>query len=1025
MKPIQLTMTAFGPYKNTEVIRFDELKGHRLFVVSGPTGAGKTTIFDGICFALYGQASGEDRTEIRAMRSDFADDSVQTSVELLFELHGRKFRIMRQIPYTKAGNKTETLARCELFELTDNGEVPAVDRQIVTEINKKIETLVGFTQSQFSQIVMLPQGEFRKFLTSDTENKETIMRKIFKTEPYQQIVERLKTKKDEAQQRLIKANHAIEGFIQQIHTAVPERDSTIFSVLANEHYNSRQVMEGLKEEILFYDKKSSSDKERYEETYKQHEALFAKLHTAKMINEQFDQLHNREKVLQDMTNQLPEVKKSEMRFEEAERASYIQEIEQQSIRAAEESDLKLKEYAVAKKEEEQAAISLSSYEKRYQEEEGKSAERNELSEQLLRLRDHLPAVRSLEEKKKLLLQIKAKGKSIATEVELTEKMVGEEKNKQSRLEELIDRLENDLLSFDEIVEKSNIVREQCKTMDAIHLLSQKAEHLKAAADEKNTHYEAIKKESDQLHSAWMEDVAARIAETLHDGDACPVCGSEHHPMKAHEISERAVSQQQLEEMKQRLVTAEHNLREASVALESCQSQLLEKKNEAQALDIRADRESLHLQRESLEKEIAALREKREMLSNKRKERKRIQDTLDGLVEKLDKLQKMLNEERTYYKTEYALFNQSMDSIPEEMRNLMALEEKILQVEKRKVELENAWTAIQKDCEKARERFSVAQSTLSFTKKAFEESVEKKRIAEERFLAALDEHNFPTTADYHRAKLPFEERQNLKELVRNHYQQMHTVSESIKELQKQLDGKEKIDLTELSLTVTHMKERYEAALSEWKRSIDCTNALSSLLEKIEQAAKDIGDQERIVGKIADLFDVVRGQNRMKLSFERFIQIDYLERIIQSANERLKHLSNGQYEFVRSGRQEMRGRQSGLSIDVYDAYTGQNRDVKTLSGGEKFNASLCLALGMADVIQSFQGSVSIDTMFIDEGFGTLDEESLRKAIDALIELQKTGRLIGIISHVEELKASLPAILQVEKSREGHSTTRFIIK
>ena len=169
-----------GRIKGRKRSILEKLEDNRLFVISGATGAGKTTIFDGICFALYGQASGEDRTDSRAMRSDFADDAVPTTVELLFDIHNRTYRIMRQIPYVKQGNKTETAARCEFYEVTADGEVPIVDRQIVSEINKKAEELIGFTQAQFSQIVMLPQGEFRKFLTSDTENKETIMRKIFK-----------------------------------------------------------------------------------------------------------------------------------------------------------------------------------------------------------------------------------------------------------------------------------------------------------------------------------------------------------------------------------------------------------------------------------------------------------------------------------------------------------------------------------------------------------------------------------------------------------------------------------------------------------------------------------------------------------------------------------------------------------------------------------------------------------------------------------------------------------------------------
>lgn len=190
-------------------------------------------------------------------------------------------------------------------------------------------------------------------------------------------------------------------------------------------------------------------------------------------------------------------------------------------------------------------------------------------------------------------------------------------------------------------------------------------------------------------------------------------------------------------------------------------------------------------------------------------------------------------------------------------------------------------------------------------------------------------------------------------------------------------------------------------------------------------KKTAESERQFNVVADLHDVIRGQNSKKVSFERYLQIDYLDQIIDAANQRLRDLSNGQYSLIRSDRQEAHGRQSGLALDVYDEYTGQTRDVKSLSGGEKFNASLCLALGMSDVIQSFQGNISIDTMFIDEGFGSLDEESLNKSIDTLVDLQQTGRMIGVISHVKELKAIFPAILEVTKTKEGYSETRFVVK
>lgn len=195
-------MTAFGPYKFTETIDFTELKNNRLFVISGATGAGKTTIFDGISFALYGSGSGEDRRDTKMMRSDFATDETHTAVELIFEIHNRRYRILRQLSHVKKGNKGATGERYEFFEVTETGEVPVVERQIVSEINKKVEEIIGLKQDQFSQIVMLPQGEFRKLLTSQTENKEAILRKIFKTEPYKMISERLRDKKQMAEAEL-------------------------------------------------------------------------------------------------------------------------------------------------------------------------------------------------------------------------------------------------------------------------------------------------------------------------------------------------------------------------------------------------------------------------------------------------------------------------------------------------------------------------------------------------------------------------------------------------------------------------------------------------------------------------------------------------------------------------------------------------------------------------------------------------------------------------------------------------------
>ncbi len=340
-------------------------------------------------------------------------------------------------------------------------------------------------------------------------------------------------------------------------------------------------------------------------------------------------------------------------------------------------------------------------------------------------------------------------------------------------------------------------------------------------------------------------------------------------------------------------------------------------------------------------------------------------------------------------------------------------------------MEQAWETAQKLLQSAKVAETKAAADLLNAGKQLEESNTKKEKSETEFAQLLVNAHFSSEEAYHEAKLSEQERGRLKEGIDTFKNNLTTLQQLVKELQESLKDKTKVDLAVLAAEVDQLKKIFDTADEMLRQSTHYHQKAAELRTKIFEAEKSVTELERQLTIVTDLYDVVRGQNSSKISFERYIQIEFLEQIISAANERLKHLSNGQFLLMRSERQESRGKQSGLGLDVYDAYTGQTRDVKTLSGGEKFNASLCLALGMADVIQSFQGGVSIDTMFIDEGFGSLDEESLNKAIDTLIDLQQSGRMIGVISHVQELKDAIPAILEVKKTKEGHSQTKFVLK
>lgn len=1029
LKPLKLTMTAFGPYKGTEVVDFRDLKDNRLFVISGATGSGKTTIFDGICFAIYGQASGEDRTDIRAMRSDFADNAIQTAVELVFEVHDRSYRIMREIPYIKEGNKTETLAGCEFYELTEHGEVPIVDRQIVSEVNKKAEQLIGFTQAQFSQIVMLPQGEFRKFLTSDTENKETIMRKIFKTEPYREIVEKLKEKQTHAKEQLQVEEQKSKSLIEQISTLIPKRGSGLFELLSSDYYNSNQVLDGLEEELIFYKEKIIEDQQIHKIANENHTKMIDYYHEAKSVNERFVELDKRNRLYSELTEQIPIMKQKSKAVEQAQRATSIEQIEMHYSEL--EKEVKQKEVHLKEVSEKvtQTVEQLEVIEAAYTTEKAKKHEREGITEQLIRLHDALPKVAELATQKNALLTRKKEYSVMEAKLNDTNDKTIIETTKVTEFKNKLEELEKKVLPLDEKVDLLAVLTEKSRIVTEFILLKEKAERLEKSQKSLEVSYVSQREKHNDLSQKWLNNEAATLAERLHDGDNCPVCGSSEHPNKAHR-DDTSISKKELEVANKELERVENEYRTAKANYESVLNQLATKRDDLVQFKINSDEidginSRLQDEKKELEVDVKDLRESRRQLITLKEQLILQSKSADDLLLVKNELERALLESSAALETKQAIFTHTLETIPEDVRELNVLERKIHELQLKKSDLEKAWEVIQKKREEGRDQLSSIKSTEKHAKASFTEAADKRLKSKDSFLEALEKSQFQNEEAYHQAKMDEDSLVKLKNEIEVFKQHYYSVREAIKELNELLKDKERMDLKVLDDKLIDLKTVYEKAFEAFNRSVEYEKVIANLKERIQETSLKITQLEGSYGRISSLYDVVRGHNAVKLSFERYIQIEYLEQIIQSANERLREMSNGQFELIRSDRQEVRGRQSGLGLDVYDAYTGQTRDVKTLSGGEKFNASLCLALGMADVIQSFQGAVSIDTMFIDEGFGSLDEESLNKAIDTLIDLQKSGRVIGVISHVEELKAAFPAILEVNKSREGHSHTKFLIK
>lgn len=413
-------------------------------------------------------------------------------------------------------------------------------------------------------------------------------------------------------------------------------------------------------------------------------------------------------------------------------------------------------------------------------------------------------------------------------------------------------------------------------------------------------------------------------------------------------------------------------------------------------------------------------------------RKQTAVKIKSVEEKVDALQKQKREVETeQHRIEMdcmqlrTSYEHDKKNIPENLQTVQAWKVQFDQAMHELRLMEDEWKKVQEAYQHWQNENIRIQAEQEGATNQFESAKLKKEENFTRFMKELEQSGFTDQSTYKEAKLSDAEMEMIQKEIQSYYSSLEVLAKQIEELQAELKDKEYMDITALGEHIKELEINLDIIKEKRQRAQNAVTYISDLHENIRRIDEQIHEEEKAFQELVDLYEVMKGDNESRISFERYILIEYLEQIVQIANERLRKLSNGQFYLKRSERVEKRNRQSGLGLDVYDAYTGQTRDVKTLSGGEKFNASLCLALGMADVIQAYEGGISIETMFIDEGFGSLDEESLTKAVDALIDLQKSGRFIGVISHVQELKNAMPAVLEVTKQKDGCSQTRFVVK
>jgi len=1026
MRPLEVILHAFGPYKDKIHVDFNQLNEKGLFAITGPTGAGKTTIFDGICFALYGEASGENRNDQTLLRSHFADDEVYTSVDLTFELKGKHYNIFRQKGHQKKQNKGITGDKIEFYKIENSEKVPYCQEfNKTTIVNKKVEELLGINADQFKQIVLLPQGEFRKLLVSDTKEKEEILRKIFKTELFDKVKDTIGIARSKMESNFRNLKQKIVIKLETIEDLLLDKG---INITEDAQINIHIVNEILGEHITTIDEeiKQLEEKEKIQKAQK--EVLQQKLYAAETHNKNIHRLQELNELITLLNDQQEEINQKKSKLSMATRA---EKVLPQKNELAKLNDLIVQAKEKLQKEHHSLTEILQLIETISLKVDTLPEKNKELStfehrySQLLELKDSIMNYQKLEEiyvmKTKQLKQLELDGQKLRDQI--------------TKENEELYQLKNEFIKFEGIYEQWNQITLLKQQVHQKGGFAKRIVFAKNDLDGKLKDYDvndAILKEHvnklNNLEMNMLQQRAAYLAKDLKDQEECPVCGSTHHPSIAKFAGD--VNEHEVEVLKAKVTTLQNQLATKHGEIKNLENTIqldqqsfieehgfFEFSNEGLRLlanefkEIDANLSSISERKESFEKIQKALKEKEQFIESLTIKATELGNVVSECSTKINelKVEKVQIETMLPETTRtYEAWNQDVQKYE---KNIQVLQSEILEIEGSYKRLSEQKTIKETTCSHLEHEINRLTSEIKISQNSYKEKLSEYQFShEEEFLIAIELIQF------------IDEYQNDISKYEENSQRIITERDI---LEKQVQSKEKIDENELRQSLQLIAQQADNILNDVIRIQELSKRLSQLRIDLQTYQEEYVKTEKKLAGLNDLYKVTKGDNEKMISFERYVLLDYFEQIIESANVRLDHLSNGQFQLQRKDSVEKGRKQSGLGLEVYDSYTGLARDVKTLSGGEQFNASLCLALGMADIIQAHKGGVSIDTLFIDEGFGSLDDELLAKAIDTLIQLQKSGRLIGVISHVQDVKDAMPAVIEVHKTNHGYSEISIVVK
>lgn len=918
MRPLKITMSAFGPYAGEVTLDMQKLGKSGIYLITGDTGAGKTTVFDAISYALYGEASGNYR-ENTTLRSKYASADTPTFVELEFEYNNEIYKINRNPEYPRPNKRGEGFTK-----QSANAELVMPDGSVITkikEVSAKVEEIIGINKNQFSQIAMIAQGDFRKLLNCETNERSKIFRKIFKTEPYHNIEIKLSSLFNELKRNREKEKSGIEQYINQLKCN--ENDTLSLEL---ERAKSGDVL--IEDVIKLAGEIINKDTLEYTKTQKNIES----------INEEIEKINS-------------------------------------NIKLYENQEATKKAFAEASAQLEELKAKRNDCEKAYKSAEAQRERLDDLTRKINLINSKMPKydeLKSLEnsineraqsfEKSNNLLKLKQR------EITLLEKEFDE---KSKALEEVkgADLLVQKLnVQKEEIKKKAEALKELKTEIDRCKTEQKNLKNAQSFAKSALDEYGALENEYNQIYIAFFNEQAGIIADELKDGEPCPVCGSTSHPNLARK-SENAPSQADVESAQNLVKKAQEKADKA--------------RDTASALKSRFD-------------EIAA---------NVKSAAKKLFGTDDNVF---DDYNSNINALKKEYDCTLAL----LKTANEKLNLYKKLDKEIPKIQEKQKSLSDEISKL--NTQKASDEAFISENTKRVTSIKSELDFESADLAKDKLKEYTNLSNDIKNA-IEKSKNDFDD-------IKSKYDTQKGTKASLENALKEFKEIDLASLNEKSLKLNEYKKDVDETAKSLYSRIDSNKLLVDNISKKRDILKEYDDK---YVWLKALSETANGDisGKEKITLETFVQMTYFDSIIRKANIRLLTMSDGQYELVRRSDAETLKKNEGLALDVIDHFNGSSRSVSTLSGGESFMASLCLALGLSDEIQSSNGGIKLDTMFVDEGFGSLDGEALDRALSALTSLSQGNRLVGIISHVDALCDRIDNKIVITKDRTIGSNAQII--